>query len=412
MTGRIVALVAANVSCSGSGAGMLPLLGLARTPQQLLAKLPLAYAVGLVTTGVLAAELAVVGVPFGWIALAAVTAVALGVGLRRVERVPWEPGPPLLQRLPAFALLGIVVAFLASAAGLFAVKPLFETDGWMLWAMRARALYEFGHPVAPVFTSAEYPGLTYPLWLPALEAADFRFMGAFDGTLVHLQLAGLAAAFVGGAWVLLRSTSRPFLLAGTLLAIVTAPSVFNQLQTNFADIPLAMLISLGVVALAVWLRTGEPGLLPAAALFLGAGTLTKSEGLLFALAALAAAAIVAPPRAAAAARGRHSRDGRDLRAVGRVDLGAPREGEELLALEPARPSVPARAQRPRLAGDQGARVPDPRCPDMEPPPAVRARSASSERSSSAECALPASQRRGCCSRSRAWSRSTGSPPSR
>jgi hypothetical protein len=54
-----------------------------------------------------------------------------------------------------------------------------------------------------------------------------------------------------------------------------------------------MLIALGVAALAVWLRTGEPGLLPSAALFLGAGTLTKSEGGLFALAAFVAAAIVA-----------------------------------------------------------------------------------------------------------------------
>ena len=290
---RIVALFAANVLMLGLGAGMMPLLGLARTPQQLLARLPLAYAVGLVTTGVFAAEMAVVGVPVGWIALAVVTVAVLVFGLRRLDRAPWEPVPPLLHRLPSLAVLATGVAFLAAATGLFAVKPLFETDGWLLWGLRARALYDFGHPVAPVFTSAQYPGLPYPLWLPALEAADFRFMGAFDGTLVHLQLAGLAIAFFGGAWVLLRSTSRPFLLATALLAIVTAPSVFNQLQTNFADIPLAMLIALGVAALATWSRTGEPGLLPVAALFLGAGAITKSEGGLFALAAFLAAAIVA-----------------------------------------------------------------------------------------------------------------------
>jgi dolichyl-phosphate-mannose-protein mannosyltransferase len=277
----------------GLGAGLLPLLRLARTPQQLLARLPLAYAVGLATTGVLGAELAVVGLPVGWIALLLVTVAALALGRRRLELTPWEPGPALRRQLPSYAMLTVVVAFLASAAGLFAVKPLFETDGWMLWGMRARALYDFGHPVAPVFTSAQYPGLPYPLWLPALEAADFRFMGGFDGTLVHLQLAGVAVAFFGGAWVLLRRFARPFLLAAALLAIVTAPSVLNQLQTNFADVPLAMLISLGAAALAVWMRTGEPGLLPAAALFLGAGTLTKNEGGLFVVAAFGAAAIVA-----------------------------------------------------------------------------------------------------------------------
>jgi hypothetical protein len=42
------------------------------------------------------------------------------------------------------------------------------------------------------------------LLLPSLEAVDSRFLGHFDGTLVHLQLAGLALAFVGGAWTLLR----------------------------------------------------------------------------------------------------------------------------------------------------------------------------------------------------------------
>jgi hypothetical protein len=293
MAGRIAGLVGANVLMLALGGGLLPLLGLARTPQQLLRRLPLGYAIGVATTGVLAAELALVDVAVGWIALAVLAVAAVALGSRRLGRSPWQPGLRLRSVLPAYALLAVVVAFLAAATGLLAVKPLFETDGWMLWAMRARALYDFGHPIAPVFTQTQYPGLPYPLWLPALEAADFRFMGAFDGTLVHLQLAGLALAFFGGAWALLRPFARPILLAAALLAIVTAPSVFNQLQTNFADIPLAMLIALGVAALAVWTRTGERGLLPAAVIFLGAGTLTKSEGAMFVLMAFVAAALVA-----------------------------------------------------------------------------------------------------------------------
>ena len=46
------------------------------------------------------------------------------------------------------AILLVSAAYLANAARLFAVKPLLENDGWALWGMRARALYEFGHPVA------------------------------------------------------------------------------------------------------------------------------------------------------------------------------------------------------------------------------------------------------------------------
>src|SRR5262249_6952860 len=128
------------------------------------------------------------------------------------------------------------------------------------------------------------------------EALDFRAMRAFDGTLVHLQLLGLAVAFVGGAWTLLRGHAPRILLAAALLAILTAPSFFNQLQTNFADIPVAMLLALCVAALAAWLRSGEPGLLAAAALFLAGAALTKEEGELYTAAAFAVAAVLSRRR--------------------------------------------------------------------------------------------------------------------
>ena len=95
-------------------------------------------------------------------------------------------------------------------------------------------------------------------------------MTTFDGTTLHLQLLGLAVAFVAGAWTLLRRHAPSLLLAAVLLALVTAPSFFGQLQTASADVPLAMAIALGVAALAAWIRTARPGLLPAATLFLTA----------------------------------------------------------------------------------------------------------------------------------------------
>jgi Dolichyl-phosphate-mannose-protein mannosyltransferase len=190
---------------------------------------------------------------------------------------------------PTGVVLLVIAAYFVNAARLFAVKPLLENDGWALWGLRARALYELGHPVAPVFTGSWYAGLQYPLFLPDLEAIDFRFMGMFDGTVVHLQLFGLAVAFVGGAWSLLRPYAPPPVLALALLAIVTAPMFFGQLQTNSADVPVAMMVALGVAALAAWLRSDEPGLLPAAVLFLAAGALTKNEGEVFVIAAFVAA---------------------------------------------------------------------------------------------------------------------------
>src|SRR5207247_10717063 len=75
-------------------------------------------------------------------------------------------------------------------------------------------------------------------------------------------------------------------LAPVLLAAVAAPTFFNQLPSNYADVPLAVFVALGLAALA----TGQ---VRAAALFLGAAALTKNEGELFALTAFLAAAIVA-----------------------------------------------------------------------------------------------------------------------
>src|SRR5207244_1725144 len=62
VTSRILDLAGANGLMLLAGAGLLPLLRLARTRRELVARLPLAYTVGLVATGVAAAELAVVSV--------------------------------------------------------------------------------------------------------------------------------------------------------------------------------------------------------------------------------------------------------------------------------------------------------------------------------------------------------------
>jgi hypothetical protein len=228
----------------------------------------------------------------GGILLPVLAAAALAAGLRGVPG-GGRPRRVRAVELPALGVLALTLVLWIPAAKLFTLKPLSDRDGWEIWGLRAQALYDFGRPVPPIFTDLTYSGLQHPLLLPALEAVDFRFMRTFDGTVVHLQLLGLALGFVGGAWVLLRGTTRQLLLAATLLALVAAPAFFDQLQTNYADVPLAMFVALGVAALATWLRSGEAGMLPAAALFLAAGALTKNEGECFALTAFLAALAVA-----------------------------------------------------------------------------------------------------------------------
>ncbi len=300
-----VAIVLVNVLMALFGLGLLLLLGVARTPRQLLVRSPLAYGIGLAATGLLGSALELVRVPLGPVGLTVLAVASLAGGGYRLltggrgeEERP--PRPSALSYGVGLGALALAVVLVARAAHAYSVRPLREWDGWVIWATKARALYEHGGADASVFTNTVYEHEDYPLLLPTLEAIGFRAIGHFDGTLLHLQLAGLALAFVAAAWTISRETSGPAVSGLAILATVSAPAVLTQLGWAYADIPVAMLCGLGVAALAAWLRENERWLLVAAVVFLAAGASTKSEGLLFALAALASALAVT----AVARRGR------------------------------------------------------------------------------------------------------------
>src|SRR5207247_4605967 len=124
------------------------------------------------------------------------------------------------------------------------------------------------------------------------EAVDYRAMGVYCATLVHVQLIALAFGFAAAMWSLLADRVPVGILALGLLALLSAGPVLAQLSTNLADVPLAFFCALGLVSLGRFLATTETWMLVTATLFFGAATLTKSEGLLFASAAFAATAIV------------------------------------------------------------------------------------------------------------------------
>jgi hypothetical protein len=300
MTAQVAAVLVANALMLAAGAGLLPLLGLARTRRELLARLGLAYMVGVVAAAALSMYLAlltgVVGVDlgFGAAGLFVLATTSLVVGLRRLPRGERGARPDPAQVVGLLALLPAAL-LLFQAARAYAVRPLAEYDGWVIWATKARALAEFGRVYAPVFAGDAYASihLDYPLLLPSLEAVDLRVMGGFDGAALHLQLALLLAGFVGALWSLARPVAWPPVVGLTALAVVASPELLYQLSTNFADVPLALFVALGVVALACWLDRGERPDLVAAVIFLGAAALTKNEGTVFALAALVAAALFA-----------------------------------------------------------------------------------------------------------------------
>jgi Dolichyl-phosphate-mannose-protein mannosyltransferase len=294
MSGSVAGLVYLQVLFLAIGIGLLPLLSLARSMREIFfVRIGLAYPVGVAATSILAAHLALVHVPLGLVELTLLAVIVLAVGLLRASRIrvavtPWRP----VGVADWLGLGGLGAAFVLLIAELraLAIRPLLEFDGWAIWAMKGRALYEFGGTYAPVFTSDAYPPLQHPLLLPSLEAIDFRAMGAFDAALLHVQLVLLAGGFVT-AFITLLGRRVPLVVGAiAALAILSATGTVKQLSTAMADVPLAFFAALGVVGLARWLADGDSRALVCAALFLGAATITKSEGAMFAVAAFVALA--------------------------------------------------------------------------------------------------------------------------
>jgi hypothetical protein len=296
MTADVLVLVLVNLLMALLGLGLMLLLGIARTPRELLVRSPLAYALGLAATGVVGSALELVGAPLGEVELTILAVASLAGGSVKLltgsdsDNVRRSQSP--LSLCFGLVALGLAAALVLHAAYAYSVRPLREWDGWVIWATKARALYAHGGVEDAVFASDAYAHPDYPLLLPTLEAIGFRALGHFDSVALHLQLAGLALAFVAAAWTISRASATPAVSGLAVLTAISAPAVLKQLGWNYADVPVGIFCSLGVAALAAWLRTGEKWLLTTAVVLLAAGASTKSEGLLFALAALAAALLV------------------------------------------------------------------------------------------------------------------------
>ena len=293
---RIVALLGANALMLCAGIGVLPLLGVARTWRELTARSGLAYLCGIVLAGIVAAELAIMRVSFGWAGLALLAAVSLGATMWRLRGTE-RPAlvPPRWITVGGTAALAAIVAEYARA---FAVAPLNRYDAWAIWALKGHALYAFGWADPVVFAGHEYrfANLDYPLWLPSVEAVDFRAMGAFDTRLVHLQFLLFLVAALAGLFALLRDRVPQLVLWPWLIAIALAPVVFDQLLTAYADVPLALVFAVGVASAGRWLVTNERWALALAALCFAGALLTKNEGSLFVFAAFFGLIVVAHRR--------------------------------------------------------------------------------------------------------------------
>ena len=254
----------------------------------------LAYVVGVVLTGSLWTFVLIADVPFSLgVVLAvpiALTGVFVAAGRRRGRRIPrggrLPGGTPLIVTAVGVAAAGVLLEGLFRMARL---SGLYWFDGWSFWVPKAKAIYFFGGLDEQFFT--ELPGASYPLLVPALDAAAFHVMGGPDVVTLHAQFWLLAVGFVWALAGLLAERVPPWILWPFVLLLLLAPRIGRRFQIAEADLWLDYLLVLAALLVGVWLLEQERWRLVVATVLLSGTVLTKREGLLLATLLFSAALV-------------------------------------------------------------------------------------------------------------------------
>ncbi|MGH3051016.1 MAG: glycosyltransferase family 39 protein, partial [Gaiellaceae bacterium] len=246
------------------------------------------YLVGLASFGMVAQLLYVLGASLSRPQVIAVCAVLAAAGLGALRH---GPGATSQRRPPAW-VVAVVVAMLVFLAVDLWYQPLWAYDSWTFWTPKAHALYALNGLEPAWFGAHDLLNRDYPLLLPAVESATFRFTG-FETRLLDIQsLLVLAAFLAAAAEVAVRLNARMLVLAAALLSIVFAPSVADQLAAAEADIPVAAFFAGAGLCAVVWLEQRRRGALILAGILAGGAAATKIEGTVFVIALFLALALV------------------------------------------------------------------------------------------------------------------------
>jgi hypothetical protein len=259
-----------------------------------------ALLVGAGSVGVALCMLAPTGIRIGLPAFAVTAVVLAAAGLVagrrfRLDANPRSATPPatvagdVIVTVSAFALVAILGFALV---GGFRSSPWLD-DTWYFWLPKGRALDLLGltprlwHPnlaLHMVFGN-DYESLWFirpdnPLWWSILLNLDMRFVGSIDLRAVDGQLAFLLIGFFASAARLLWGRVRLSILFPALLVIASAPEFLRQAQGGDADVPLAIYLSLALLAAVGWLALRSPFALALFFVFAATAIAIKSEGIL------------------------------------------------------------------------------------------------------------------------------------
>ena len=282
-------LLFVNFCFFAAGAGVTALCGWWAGLRELWRSLGVSYLAGLAAFGVIAQTMYALGASMNRsqvITVCAIPAAGVLFGLSRSaqssssERVQYQ-----WLGAAAAAMLGLIAVDLW-------YQPLWAFDSWTFWTPKAHALYALGGLNANWFTSATLANRDYPILLPSIEAAGFRFTG-YEARLLDLQSWLVFVAFLRTIYEIAAPRAHALVIWATIAMLVAAPSIADQLAAAEADIPVAAMAATAGLCGYVWLSDRRRRYLVVTAV-LGAGaSATKVEGLVFTLSLFAALAITA-----------------------------------------------------------------------------------------------------------------------
>jgi hypothetical protein len=137
------------------------------------------------------------------------------------------------------------------------VMPLGGGDSFEDWVPRAKVIYFFGKIDTPLFTGLG--GSRYPIFVPTLQAMDFRFMGSAFGPELAVQYWFLFAAFVFAAASNLRRLAPAWLVWLFVGLAAVLPQLAGRVLNAQADWALDLPFALAAALVVVWIREREKG---------------------------------------------------------------------------------------------------------------------------------------------------------
>jgi hypothetical protein len=301
----VVGFVVLQLVLAGTGVAVLDALGLVRPgPAGLLAALGAGLLTGVAALGLPLIVLLVLGgrvtTAVALIAVAVLTALALGVAHRRRRRAPELRRAPRLgtrARVGGAVLVAAVGAYFALGCLALIHVPTAWDDA-NIWSRGGLALYHYGGLTPDVFRNPylSFVHLDYPLLQPLLEASFFRAIGRVDVRLWHVQLWVVFAAVVWTLAWLLAARARNLWWTAAIVVLAAAPVVTANVTLGDADATVAGFLACGALAFGLWVERAERPLALLGAVFLAAAANTKNEGLAFGAAAIASLALVTAVR--------------------------------------------------------------------------------------------------------------------